>query len=167
MTLQRVDTITGQILRTISIVCFVALFFLLFINVLARTFQLAGFAWFDEIVQGLFAWMVFMGAAALWREREHFAVDWLEVKLGHSQYAIMLRGFISLLCLFFLIAMTVYGYDLYSRSSALTPILQMPSSLFYIVIPLSGLVMIIYTLRDITVAFSDMQSHKRKQQNDL
>jgi len=165
MTLTRFDALFGRLLRGISIACFVALFFLLFINVIARTFQLAGFAWFDEIVQGLFAWMVFSGAAALWREREHFAVDWLEVTLGQSQYAIILRGLISLLCLCFLLAMTIYGYDLFVRSRALTPILQLPSSLFYSVIPLSGLVMVLYTLRDINVAFSDLLSHKRKQES--
>lgn len=167
MTLRRFDRMAGWCLRFLSMACFVALFFLLFINVIARTFQLAGFAWFDEIVQGLFAWMVFAGAAALWREREHFSVDWLEVTLGQSRYAILLRALISLLCLCFLMAMTIYGFDLYARSRALTPILQLPTSLFYIVIPLSGLVMVVYTLRDITIAFSDLLSHKRKQNHDL
>lgn len=37
--------------------------------------------WSDEIVERAFAWMVFMGAAVLWRNNEHFRVQWLPNKL--------------------------------------------------------------------------------------
>ena len=146
--LSKVDRFTGRILRAIPILCFGLLFLLLFVNVIARTFQLAGFSWFDEVVQGLFAWMVFVGAAALWREKDHFQVDWLPQALP-ALTARILRVFTCILGICFLIVMTKYGADLSSKAKALTPILGLPTALFYIAIPLSGAVMLIYSLADL------------------
>lgn len=167
MMLKVVDRYLGVTLRAIAMTCFAILFALLFINVVARTFQLAGFAWFDEIVQGLFAWMVFTGAAALWRENEHFAVNWLETQLQNPMWLKPLQVMISVLCIGFLLAMTIYGYDLFSKSSALTPILQLPTPLFYVVIPISGLVMIIYSIRNLVQTVSNSQITEGTNHNDL
>jgi TRAP-type C4-dicarboxylate transport system permease small subunit len=158
--LAHTDAVTGLILRVISGLCLTGLFLLVLVNVAARTFSFAGFAWFDEIVQGLFAWMVFVGAAALWRERQHFRVDWLELALGAGRSRAALSLLLTLLSLAFLIAMTLYGYDLTARSRALTPILGLPSGLFYAAIPLSGGVMTLYSLRDLWIALLHLRSSK-------
>lgn len=138
----------GQVLRAIPIGCMGALFGLLLINVLARSFRLASFPWFDEVVQGLFAWMVFVGTAALWRDKDHFQVDWLSVTLGPTARRILL---IALACLSicFLAAMTWYGLSLTRSARALTPILQLPTALFYAAIPLSGVIMLAYSVAEL------------------
>ncbi len=141
------DRLVGRVLRAIPIACFAALFVLLFVNVIARTFHLAGFAWFDEVVQGLFAWMVFVGSAALWREHDHFQVLWLPEALPANASRVLL-AIIAVLSLSFLVAMTWYGASLTRRAQALTPILDLPTSLFYAAIPFSGAVMIAYSLAD-------------------
>lgn len=146
--MSRVDHLMGCALRWISIFCLAGILVLIFVNVVARTFQLAGFAWFDEVVQGLFAWMVFVGAAALWREHDHFQVLWLPEALP-PRAARILRAIVAALGLCFLIAMTWYGASLTLRARALTPILDLPTSLFYAAIPISGAVMIVYTLADL------------------
>ncbi len=138
----------GQLLRIVPITCLSLLFLLLFINVVARTFQLAGFAWFDEVVQGLFAWMVFIGAAALWRDKDHFQVHWLIETLPPAPSR-LLRILIALISLSFLLAMTWYGASLTLDARALTPILDLPTSLFYAAIPISGAVMSIYACVDL------------------
>ena len=143
--MKRFDHIVGMTLRAIPSVCLVGLFVLIFINVVARTFQLAGFAWFDEIVKGLFAWMVFVGSAALWRENDHFQVLWLPDGLPPRAGRILCI-FIVTLSLCFLLAMTWYGGILTLKATAQTPILAMPTSLFYAAIPISGAVMIVYSL---------------------
>lgn len=148
MSVSGLDRLLGIALRAVPIGCLSALFVLLFVNVIARTFQLAGFAWFDEIVQGLFAWMVFIGAAALWRERDHFQVLWLSESIPPRASRI-LRIFVTILCLCFLVAMTWYGASLTLRARALTPILDLPTSLFYAAIPISGMLMIVYSLADL------------------
>lgn len=140
-----VDRILAKILRGVPIACLSLLFLLLLINVIARTFQLAGFAWFDEIVQGLFAWTVFIGTAALWRERDHFQVLWLSEALAPSASRI-LKIILVILSLIFLFAMTWYGVSLTMKARALTPILDLPTSLFYAAVPISGFIMMIYSI---------------------
>ncbi|MBY8978041.1 TRAP transporter small permease [Rhodobacteraceae bacterium NNCM2] len=156
--LATLDHWLGKVLRAIPIGCLTALFLLLFINVVARILRLGGFAWFDEVVQGLFAWMVFVGAAALWRERDHFQVDWLPNALPPAgRRILMIVG--ALLSVVFLLAMTWYGADLTLSAGARTPILKLPTWLFYAAIPLSGLVMLIYSLAEIARLFfqSDLE----------
>ena len=151
------ERLFGQLLRAIPVACLVALFILIFINVIARTFQLAGFAWFDEVMQGLFAWMVFVGAAALWREHDHFQVLWLSESLPPTA-ARMLQVVIVCLGLCFVGAMTWYGASLTLKARALTPILALPTSLFYAAIPISGAVMIVYSLADLFQIFRNKES---------
>ncbi|MCT8160908.1 TRAP transporter small permease [Pseudoruegeria sp. SHC-113] len=146
--LAQTDRILGRVLRGLPILCLSALFMLLLVNVIARLFKLAGFAWFDEIVQGLFAWMVFSGAAALWREKDHFQVDWLPMALPPARRR-ALQILTGLLSLGFLAAMTWYGLQLTLKATALTPILDLPVRLFYLAIPLSGAVMLMYSLADL------------------
>ena len=146
--LTQIDRMVGRVLRGLPTLCLSALFGLLLINVIARVFKLAGFAWFDEIVQGLFAWMVFTGAAALWREKDHFQVDWLPMALP-PVHRRLLQILTRILSLGFLAAMTWYGLQLTINATALTPILDLPVRLFYLAIPLSGAVMLIYTLTDL------------------
>ncbi|WP_425405549.1 TRAP transporter small permease [Hwanghaeella sp.] len=142
------DAIVGRALRGVAIGCLSALFVLLFVNVIARTFRFAGFAWFDEIVQGLFAWMVFVGAAALWREKDHFQVDWIPNMLSAGRRT-ALKLVTSVLALCFLVAMTWFGAKLTVSANALTPILALPTALFYASIPLSGAIMIAYSLAEL------------------
>lgn len=142
------DVLVGRALRGAAIGCLSGLFVLLFVNVIARTFRFAGFAWFDEIVQGLFAWMVFVGAAALWRERDHFQVDWIPNMLSVGKRAV-LKIATTVLALCFLVAMTWFGMRLTLSADALTPILSLPTALFYASIPFSGAIMIAYSLAEL------------------
>lgn len=146
--LAALDRAVGVAMRGVATACLAALFLLLFVNVVSRSLQLAGLAWFDEVVQGLFAWMVFTGAAALWREGLHFRVDLLQQTLPPRARA-ALRATVSALSLAFMTAMAVYGLDLTLRSRALTPILNLPTALFYASMPLAGAVMAVYSLREL------------------
>lgn len=162
---EKMDRVAGRILRAIPMTCLALLFALLFINVVARTFQLAGFSWFDEIVRGLFAWTVFGGAAALWREKDHFQVDWLPAALPPLANR-ALRIVTCVLAICFLCVMTKYGFDLTNKANALTPILKLPTSLFYVVIPLSGGVMVIYSVAELIRLLSGL-IHQGRPTNDL
>lgn len=143
------DSWLGRILRVVAMSCLTGLFLLLFVNVVARTFRFAGFAWFDEIVQGLFAWMVFIGAAALWRERDHFQVDWIPNMLAPGARR-TLRLATDLLSVCFLFAMTWYGLKLTLSANAVTPILSLPTALLYSSIPVSGAIMLGYSITSLT-----------------
>lgn len=148
-TLTKLDAVTGTALRYFCIACFLLLFAILTGNVVSRFFSLFSMSWFDEIVELLFAWLVFLGAAALWREHDHFRVDWLDRKINASA---LRRGFNTLLILIslsFLVLMTWHGFQLVERSHALTPIIQFPVKVMYTAIPVAGFIMCLYSLRDL------------------
>ncbi len=149
--LRAIDTRLGFVLRAIPVTCFVALFVILFGNVISRYFQIWSIAWFDEIVEALFAIMVFVGIAALWRENDHFRVDWLEGVLGRRGGP-LLRILTIVLSMAFLAVMALKGYDLATRSRAVTPILAVPVGYVYAVIPISAALMLAYSVRDLVVA---------------
>ena len=135
-----------SLLRWVATMSLLVLFWLILINVVARSFELAGFAWFDEVVRGSFAYMGFFGAAALWLKRDHFQVDWLERVLPDGLARWALRSLVAVLSLGFLGVMTWYGWVLFNKANALTPILQIPERLFYAAIPISGAIMVVHTI---------------------
>lgn len=106
-------------------------------------------SWFDEILEGVFAWMVFMGAAALWRENEHFTVTFLPDWLRGSKKGCVLDVTIHLISILFLLVFTYYSLNLTMRASDTTPILMMPKRLLYVCMPLSGIIMVGYSFRNI------------------
>lgn len=145
--MQQIENALEYVLRVIAMLSLTLLFCLILINVAARSFELASFAWFDEIVRGCFAYMVFFGAASLWLKQDHFHVDILDAMLGPGKARWALRSFVALLCLGFLFVMTFYGGILFNKANAMTPILQIPERLFYAAIPISGAVMMLHSVR--------------------
>jgi TRAP-type transport system small permease protein len=106
-------------------------------------------SWFDEILEGFFAWMVFIGAAALWRENEHFTVTFLPDWLRGSKTGYLLEVSIHLISILFLLVFTYYSLNLTIRAGDTTPVLMMPKRLLYVCMPLSGAIMVGYSLRNI------------------
>ncbi|MEM8662816.1 MAG: TRAP transporter small permease [Pseudomonadota bacterium] len=149
--LKTIDRIIGMVLRAIPMACLAALFVILLGNVVSRYFQIWSIAWFDEIVEALFAVTVFVGAAALWREHEHFRVDWLEMALSLKPRR-ALAVLTTALSLAFLVLLAVKGYDLAARSRAVTPILGVPTAYIYATIPIAASIMALYSVRDLIVA---------------
>ncbi len=116
--LQNLDRLTVTVLKTICIACFCLLFAILAGNVVSRLFGLFSMSWFDEIVELLFAWLVFLGAAALWREHDHFRVDWLDQKISASFLRRPFNVLLIVISLSFMGLMTWHGYQLVIRSQA-------------------------------------------------
>jgi TRAP-type C4-dicarboxylate transport system permease small subunit len=83
---ERLDAIVTSVIRKACIAMFSVIALLMVVNVFNRFFPVLNVSWFDEIVEGLFAWLVFLGSAELWRENEHFTVtflpDWLRGRKG-------------------------------------------------------------------------------------
>ncbi len=135
-------------LRWGGITFFVVLLVLVTAEILIRFFPLFSLGWADEIVEFAFAWMVFLGAAALWRTREHITIDFIPQSLAGSTAGQVLEILVSLLALGFLVIFTWEGWILTLQAAgSRTPILELPREWWYAPIPLSGAVMIGYTLR--------------------
>ena len=136
-------------MRGICIVCLVLLLLLLTGNVVFRFIVIISMGWYDEIVELLFAWLVFIGAAALWRDNSHFRVKWFYAKFENRPAGNIIGLVVELLCFFFLMVMTWQGLRITLLANDWTPILKFPKRLMYVDIPLAGSLMLIYSIRNI------------------
>ena len=151
--LARVDRVVAYTLRWGSIVCLIGLVFFVGAGVIVRFIPAFSMGWADEIVEFGFAWMVFLGMAALCRARTHFRVDLLPLKLAGSQSGRILEIILSLLALIFFLVFTYQGGVLSIKSTDRSPILELPRYLWYGVIPLSGVIVAVYAIRDLRSFF--------------
>ncbi len=149
------DKIIGNTLRVICIFCFSVLFLLLAGNVLVRYFPFMSFHWFDEIVEWAFAWLVFFGCAALWRENEHFRIQWIQQKLGKNRYGSVIKTLLDLLSVMFFIVLAYQGYRFASRAMDWTSFFNIPRKIIYSCIPVSGAIMLIYSIKDLIRDFKN------------
>jgi TRAP-type transport system small permease protein len=147
--MKKLDAFLGVLLRRVSMACLVVISVLMIINVFLRFYPIFAISWFDEILEGFFAWMVFIGAAALWRENEHFTVTFLPDWLRGSKKGYILEISIHLISILFLLVFTYYSLNLTIRAGDTTPVLMMPKRLLYVCMPLSGVIMAGYSFRNI------------------
>ncbi len=143
------DGFWGKVLKGITLWNFVALLFLLSAIVFVRFVPLTSLGWSDEIVEWSFAWMVFMGTAALWRDNEHFSIQWLPHKLKGKALGKWLEVAVEILSIFFLAILTYYGAMLAISAHDRSPILELPRHIWYLCVPLAGLTMIGYSVRNL------------------
>ena len=141
------DRIVIGVLRNISLLCFALLLLLLSAVVFVRFVPVTSLGWSDEIVEWAFAWMIFMGAAVLWHDNDHFRVTWLEERLRGKKSGKALAFLVKTLSILFLGVMTYYSFNLMMRAHDRSPILELPRHVWYACLPLSGGVMIIYSIR--------------------
>ena len=150
--LEVTDRAIGRVLRWGSVSILGVVFVLLAINVFVRFFPIVSFEWFDEVIEMLIAWMVFLGTAALWRENEHFTITFFPDLFKGRKAGFALDILINLVGLAFIGVFTYYSLNLTLRVSDWTPIINMPKKLLYASMPVSGVFMVIYSLRNILVS---------------
>lgn len=155
----RADRTVDFLLRWMSIVCMFFLLVLVSALVLVRFVPITSLGWADEIVELAFAWMVFMGTAVVWRSNEHITIDFIPQALVGTRSGRVLEVVVCLLILGFLAVFTWQGWFFTIQAMGNTsPMLTMPRPLWYAVLPVSGLVMIGYTVSRILQAIRPIPS---------
>lgn len=152
--MKKLDLALAAVMRGICIVCLLLLFLIILMSVLNRFFAFMSMGWADEIIELLFAWLVFMGTACLWRENSHFCVDMLKVHLAGKSSGRLLEGGLSFLGLVFLAALVYYSWELVVTASDDSPVFAISKKYWYGVMPLAGVIMMAYSLRDIWLALT-------------
>jgi len=150
----RADRALNAAMRWISSICLVVLLGLVSLIVLIRFWPVVALGWEDEVVELAFAWMIFLGSAAVWRSHEHIVIDFIPQALAGSPAGRALEMLVGVLVLGFLGVYTWYGWLLTLQSQGNTsPMLVLPKPLWYAAVPASGLVMIGYTIARMVKAF--------------
>ena len=155
-TIKTIDQIIGKVLKWGSVSLLTLVFFLLIANVFFRFYPIISFGWFDEVVEMLIAWMVFLGTAALWRENDHFTITFLPELLQGKKAGFALDVAVNLVSLVFIAVFTYYSFNLTLRAADWTPVINMPKKLLYACMPVSGFFMVVYSLRNIFVSGAKM-----------
>lgn len=108
----------------------------------------------DELARFSFIWVGLIGAAYAFGQKKHLAIDLLATKLESSpEKAKRLNFVVNLVsCSFILVVMCYGGTKLVMNTieaGQLSPVLGVEMGLIYSAIPLSGLFMLIYVIRDL------------------
>jgi len=132
-----------------SVFCLVSLLLLISAGVFVRFVPISSMGWADEIIEFGFAWMVFFGSTVLWRERTHFRVDLIPLRLAGTVAGRILDICLGCLSILFFLILSYEGWILALSVTDRSPILALPKILWYIIVPISGTIMLGYTVRDI------------------
>jgi TRAP-type C4-dicarboxylate transport system permease small subunit len=158
-----IDRIISQGLRILTITCFVLLTILVSANVFVRFVPVASLHWFDEIIELLYAYLVFYGAAALWITREHFSVgNWIGNKMIHNVSARHLyRLVLEVIVLIFASIFFYYSFRLTVLAQDVTNVFAIPKRVLYSCMPIAGAIMIIYSIRNVIVELIPLREKAR------
>ncbi len=149
--LKKIDRMVLAALKALTITLFLLLSLLVCANVFVRFVPVVSLHWFDEIVEMLYAALIFYGAAALWITREHFSLgDWIGSKVIRDARARHLyRLVIEVLVLVFVLVFFYYSFRLTLMARDVTNVFAIPKRILYSCMPIAGAVMVVYSIRNI------------------
>lgn len=163
--LKKLDEFVAAVLKFIATACCIGIAAILFARVVIRFTPLnLNLSWTDEVVAWLMAWMIFIGAALITRDRGHFCVDLLPSKLSGTKWGHLLNIIITLLSIIFFAAFFKYSLDLTRKAItfSLSPILKISDRVPYSSMPVSCALILIYLLRDFITDLKKLFTHEQR-----
>ncbi len=181
---EKLDRLVQGFLRYFCIFLFIVLALILLTNVylrqlndLANWFEARGMAgwasttrgfapltsmhWFDEIVELLFAYLVFYGAAALWGTKGHFSVgDWISKRLPGARPAAFYQLCVTAISLIFVAVFCWYSLRLTRSATELSTVFQIPKGVMYSCMPVSSFIMTCYSAAELARDVKNLLSPK-------
>ncbi|MBE0529357.1 MAG: TRAP transporter small permease subunit [Rhodospirillales bacterium] len=152
-TLKTVDRLLGTALRVFCVANLLTLTAILGAVVFIRFFPIAKLSWSDEIIEWLMASLIFMAAAALWRENDHFKIDALARLLAGTTFGRLFWLGLEILTAVFILLFAQYSLDLTLSVGRTSPILSWPVTWWYAPMPTAGFIMLAYSVRNIVQGF--------------
>lgn len=142
-------------LNVVLALCGVAVTIICLAQIFARFIINSSIPWSDEACRYLFVVTVSLGAGVCVRDKSLIAVDLIPQKLkGRARFYYSLVLNILVMC--FAYVLLVYGYRFAQMNmKQLSSSIQIPMGIVYLVLPLSGLLIIINTLRNIVYDFME------------
>ncbi len=156
--MKQLRKLLNHILNVLAGVSFLAMVALTCWQVLTRYVLQNPSSWSEELVSYLFAWMALFGASLVVGERGHMNIPIVVERMGEKGrkfFAI----FSELVALAFSAVILVYG-GIQITSLAMgqmTSSLGLPIGVFYIILPLSGVLNIVYTILNIVDIATDSE----------
>lgn len=126
-------------LEWFAMICMVVLTVIVFTDVVLRYIFKHGFSWTQEIATLMLVWFSLIGMGIGVLEKIHISIEMFTAKLS-SRAISVLETFNHILIAAFGGAMVYYGLLIMNMTKLSTmPATKMPSSVLYVILPLSGL----------------------------
>lgn len=145
---QKIDKVLGAVLVVIMTVMVINVLWQVFTRFILEDPS----SFTDELARYLMIWVGVLGAAYISGRRMHVAIDLLPTRLKKEGQVRLKRIANSIIILFCFFALVIGGLRLVYITFILeqySPALQIPLALVYLVIPISGILIIFYKVSDI------------------
>lgn len=121
----------------------------IFSQVIARFILNMPLSWTEEISRHIMIWMAFISTSVAYRHGAHLSIDLLATSIN-PKARLVLRIFFLLIIISFLIFMVKYGIELTQKTvNQNSSSLQYSMSYVYLAVPISGIIMIIFSIEKI------------------
>lgn len=115
-------------------------------------------SWSEEMVSYLFAWMSLFGASIVVGERGHMNIPIVVERMGEKGRKVFAIFAEIVACIFAGVILVYGGSQITSLAMGqMTSSLGVPIGIFYVVLPLSGVLNIIYTVLNIVDISTDSE----------
>lgn len=154
-----------KLLEWFAIICMVVMVAVVFFEVVKRYIFKQGFSWSQEVSTTMMVWFAFIGIAIGVLEKIHMSIEMFTAKLPRRVVA-WIDSVDYLLIAAFGVLMIVFGVQIMQvTKNATLPATKLPSAVLYIILPLSGALVL---LNGLIVAFRRDQAvlEKKEEEND-
>jgi TRAP-type C4-dicarboxylate transport system permease small subunit len=107
-TVERMSAVVNNIAINATVVFFIVMTLIVWVQIFFRFILGGGIAWSEEIAKFLMVWMALLGASMLFREGKHIAINYFISKFSCLRYILMLHAILSAVLFILLI---YYGID--------------------------------------------------------
>jgi len=155
---------TRKILYYLSVFSIALMLVIIFLQVISRYLFNHSFEWSEELARFLFVWVVFIGSALIIGDKGHLAVKLLSVKLKGKIASTVLNVIIELCSLVFILILITQGGKMTKTMMFQTsPALGIPMGYVYSIIPISGVLMLLYFIKNILGIFGNNKASLEKE----
>lgn len=159
--MKQLRSILNQILNVLAGVSFLAMVALTCWQVFTRYILQNPSSWSEELVSYLFAWMALLGSSIVVGERGHMNIPILVDKMGPAAKKALSIVAEVIACLFAGIILVFGGVQITNLAMGqMTSSLGVPIGVFYVVLPLCGVLNMLFTLLNILEICSSKHAEK-------
>jgi len=152
-----------QVLYIASVTGMSLMLVMIFFQVISRYIFGFSFSWSEELARFLFVWVVFIGGALIMGEGGHIAVRLLPEIVKGTTVGVALDIIINVFSVIFILILIVKGSGMtQAMMFQIAPGLGIPMGAVYSIIPVSGVLMLLYIIRDI----ASLLAVKQKSEQD-
>lgn len=148
--MEKLRTVLNRILNALAVVSFLAMAALTCWQVFTRYILQNPSSWSEELVSYLFAWMALLGASLVAGERGHMNIPLLMDRAGYGMKKVLAVIAEVIAGTFALVILVLGGIQIVNLAMGqMTSSLGVAVGVFYVVLPLSGVLNIVYSVLNI------------------